>query len=166
MGCDSKVQSPLPSLALRASGAAAKPLPPDRFYHATLLGLSIGVLLLSFVLAIRNRTQVVLPLAGIPLPELCTMRRFIGLPCPGCGLTRCFISLAHGEVRGAWSYNPAGFLLFAMIALQIPYRAIQLYRISRQQAEIQLPLVGPILFGVLGIALVAQWSLRLAGVSF
>jgi hypothetical protein len=123
-------------------------------------------MLFSLLLSIRGSTQVLLPLVQVPLPELCTMRRFTGLSCPGCGLTRSFISLAHGDMASAWSYNPAGLLLFALVAIQIPFRTYQLWRIRRGQRELALPFVAQIVFAVLGCALLAQWTLRLAGISF
>jgi hypothetical protein len=144
----------------------AAPSRPDTLYHIVLLALSACIVLLSVLLSIRGSTQVVLPLVQVPLPELCTFRRFVGLDCPGCGLTRSFISLAHGEVAAAWSYNPAGLLLFAIVVVQIPFRVYQLWRIRRGQRELSLPLAAQIIFAVLGIALVAQWSLRLAGIGF
>jgi hypothetical protein len=42
------------------------------------------------------------------------------MDCPGCGLTRCFIHLAHGRVASAWLVNPVGILLFIYVGLQIP----------------------------------------------
>src|SRR5262249_47049977 len=101
---------------------------PDRLYHIILLALSSGVLLAAAILSIRDRSQVVLPGLQLPIPELCTMRRLVGIDCPGCGLTRCFISLAHGDLAAAWSYNPAGLWLFLIMAFQIPFRSYQLWR--------------------------------------
>ena len=100
------------------------------------------------------------------LAELCAARRLLGLSCPGCGLTRSFISLAHGDLATAWSYNPAGLWLFAIIALQIPFRSIQLFRIRHKQAEISIPWAAQFVLLILAIALLSQWTLRLAGVSF
>lgn len=148
------------------SQAPLRATPPDRLYHAVLLVLCASVLALAFVLSIRDHSQVLIPIINLPLPELCTMRRFLGLDCPGCGLTRCFISLAHGDLASAWSYNPAGLWLFAIIALQIPFRTYQLWRIRNHRPELSLPLAVPILFATLAIALFTQWALRLAGIAF
>jgi hypothetical protein len=140
--------------------------PPDRFYHIILLALSASVLLLAVVLSIRDHSQVILPVLQLPLPELCTMRRMLGIDCPGCGLTRCFIALAHGDVTAAWSYNPAGLWLFLVMAFQVPFRIYQLWRLSRGQRELLLPWTLQITLAILAIALLTQWSLRLAGVAF
>jgi hypothetical protein len=139
---------------------------PDPLYHIILLAICSGVLLLALLLSIRDRTAVVVPLIGLPLPELCVTRRYTGVACPGCGMTRCFISLARGDVAGAWSYNPAGLLLFAIVAWQVPFRAVQLWRIRRNLPELQMGLVVPILFVVLGVAMIGQWALRLMGIPF
>jgi Protein of unknown function (DUF2752) len=37
----------------------------------------------------------------------CTVRRFTGLHCPGCGGTRCAMSLLDGDLAGALSMNAA-----------------------------------------------------------
>lgn len=41
----------------------------------------------------------------------CLFKRFSGLPCPGCGLTRAFWHLAHGDVAGAFFYHPLFWLV-------------------------------------------------------
>jgi uncharacterized protein DUF2752 len=145
---------------------AALSIRPDPLYHVILLSLSVIVLLLAFIFSIRGQTQVVVPLARLPLPELCMMRRMTGLDCPGCGMTRCFIALAHGDVASAWSYNPAGLWLFAIVVFQVPFRLVQLGRIRRRQPEIVLSGVTQIVLGTFAAALLAQWALRLGGVQF
>ena len=111
--------------------------PPDRKFHMVWLCLSAGVVLLSMLMEVRNSQQVTIPFTQIPLPELCSFRRLTGMDCAGCGMTRCFISLGHGDVPGAWNYNPAGILLYGIVLFQIPFRAWQLWRIRRGQPEVQ-----------------------------
>jgi hypothetical protein len=109
---------------------------------------------------------VLLPILNAPLPELCTFRRLMGMGCPGCGLTRCFISLAHGDVRAAWSYNPAGLVLFALFVVQIPYRGLQLWRIRRGIAELRPLRLAQWALGLVAVMMFAQWIVRLCGVPF
>ncbi len=44
---------------------------------------------------------------------LCLFRRLTEIPCGGCGLTRAFVQLGHGEVAAAIALNPIAPLLFA-----------------------------------------------------
>jgi Protein of unknown function (DUF2752) len=48
--------------------------------------------------------------AGLPL---CLFRELLGLPCPGCGMTRALHALAHGEVAAALRYHPLAPLVVA-----------------------------------------------------
>lgn len=152
---------------MNATTPVAAPAPrPDAWYHFVLLTLCGGILFLSVVLTVQHGTQVVIPFVGQPLPELCFLRRYLALDCPGCGLTRCFISLGHGDVPAAWSYNPAGLLLFAVIAFQIPFRAIQLWRIRAGRAELETGYLAAAVWGAFATLLFAQWGLRLVGLTF
>ena len=54
------------------------------------------------------------PRTGLGLP-LCMFRQLTGLPCPGCGLTRSLIVLAHGDLATAARMHPAGFPLFLLL---------------------------------------------------
>jgi len=125
--------------------------------------LSGGVLVLAAVLSVSGGTQVLLPIVDLPLPELCTLRRFTGINCPGCGLTRSFIALAHGDVRSAWIFNPAGVFWFAAIAFQVPYRSYQLWRIRRGLDELSFPRGAPFALLVLAVATLSQWAARMIG---
>jgi hypothetical protein len=46
---------------------------------------------------------------------ICPLRRFAGLPCPGCGMTRAFAHLAKGEWSAAVRDHPLAPLLAAEI---------------------------------------------------
>jgi len=61
----------------------------------------------------------------IELPDTCMSRRLLGISCPGCGLTRSFVAIARGDLRGALAYNPMGPVVFLLVVLQIPYRVIE-----------------------------------------
>ena len=137
--------------------------PQDATFHWVLLGISAGVLLLAFVLNTRE-TTVVVPFLNRPLPELCTLRRLTGLSCPGCGLTRCFIALAHGDLAAAWQLNPAGIWLFAIVTAQLPWRSYQLWRLAHGQRELSFIGTGQLACGFFVALLLVQWLLRLSGV--
>jgi len=48
---------------------------------------------------------------------VCALRRFTGLPCPGCGMTRALAHLAKGEWSAALRDHPLAPLLAAELAL-------------------------------------------------
>jgi hypothetical protein len=55
------------------------------------------------------------------LPSICLFYHLTGLPCPGCGLTRSFVSLGHGHLLEALHWHPLGpaiFLLFGLLWLR------------------------------------------------
>jgi len=140
--------------------------PPDRKFHLVWLCLAGSVVLLSMAMQIRNSQEVNVPFTQIPLPELCSFRRFTGMDCAGCGMTRCFISLGHGDLPGAWKYNPAGILLYAIVLFQIPFRGWQLWRIQHRLPEIHL---GQFAYGamiVFAVLMVAQWGIKQAALFF
>jgi hypothetical protein len=137
----------------------------DKVYHSLVLALALGMLVAARMLSIRGDSGVVLPWIGWPLPQLCAMQRTLGMSCPGCGLTRCFIALAHGDWRSAWHYNPAGLLLFALVVFQIPWQAAQLWRIRRGLPELWPGRVAAAVFGVFVLLLFGQWILRVGGIA-
>jgi hypothetical protein len=127
--------------------------------------LSAAVLVAAASLSVRGASEVELPLLGQVLPAMCHWKRLTGLDCPGCGLTRCFIALAHGDIAAAWRFNPAGILLFAMVAGQIPYRGLQLWRLARGRDELAPGRLVGVFIAVLVGLLLLQWVWKLAGVA-
>ncbi len=48
-------------------------------------------------------------------PVICPFRLATGLPCPGCGLTRSWVYLAHGQWSDGFLANPFGVVLLALL---------------------------------------------------
>jgi len=140
--------------------------PQDSRIHWLMLAACGGTLLLASTMSIRESRQVLLPVVQVPLPELCTMRRTTGVACPGCGMTRSFVSLAHGQLAAAWSYHPAGPLLFVLVAFQLPWRTAQLWRIRHGMPELMIAWAIPVVLIPLLILIVGQWAARAMGVQF
>lgn len=130
-------------------------------FHWALLLLCAVVVTLAATMSVHQAKQVFLPGTTIPVPELCYFRRGIGLDCPGCGLTRSFISLAHGQFLLACRYNVAGVLFFPVVAFQIPYRAAQLLRTYRGLPTWDLTAIAPSLFTGLFIVMLVQWVAKI-----
>jgi hypothetical protein len=38
--------------------------------------------------------------------DLCLFRRILGIPCPGCGMTRAYLSLLRLDITSAFFYHP------------------------------------------------------------
>ncbi|MEZ4321387.1 MAG: DUF2752 domain-containing protein [Myxococcota bacterium] len=85
-----------------------------------------GIVLLS---ALLTPSSEVVSLFGWDVPMMCGFRRLTGMGCPGCGLTRSFAFMAHGNVLQAFQMNWIGPVLFVGFATQPPYRA---YVIARE----------------------------------
>lgn len=56
----------------------------------------------------------------LPTRSSCIFKNLFLIDCPGCGLTRAFLSIPRGEFRAAFAYNAAAlplylFFAFAMI---------------------------------------------------
>lgn len=58
----------------------------------------------------------------IHLPHFCLMRRFFGVPCPGCGILHSITELLQLHVTRAWHCNPAGIAVAGMFTLQLVAR--------------------------------------------
>ncbi|HWM92562.1 MAG TPA: DUF2752 domain-containing protein [Thermoanaerobaculia bacterium] len=56
------------------------------------------------------------PAAG-PESSICFTRRFLGIPCPGCGMTRAFAHLAKGDWAAALAAHPLSPVLAAEFLL-------------------------------------------------
>jgi len=140
---------------------AWRPTTSQTALHWTFLALGFLVVAASFLLEIRDHEHVALPGTDVTLPGTCTFRELTGMPCPGCGLTRSFISVVHGRCADAWEYNPAGFLFFAIVVFQIPYRIYQLVRIRRGRGQHYFVWIDAWVLTLLIISLLAQWIYRL-----
>lgn len=101
--------------------------------HVEVLGVSCCVALLAFALQVLPDQQHVAlrGLARYPLPHVCASRTWLGMKCPGCGLTRSIIHFAHGDWRASLRTHRLGAALATFIACQIPYRVLALRRRDR-----------------------------------
>jgi len=112
--------------------APDRPRGPSPRRHREMLVIACLVVVAAFALRVRPHEQVGPEgLPGVVLPPLCLSRQWFGVPCPGCGLTRSFIHLAHGDWRSSWACHRLGWLLAGLVVLQIPYRIHGLRRPDR-----------------------------------
>ena len=98
--------------------------------HRSVLCLTSLIVVAAFVLQVAPDRETV-HLRGVSqasLPNLCFYRKYTGIPCPGCGLTRSFIYLAEGNLSASWSAHRLGWLIAGLFLVQVPYRAVELLR--------------------------------------
>ena len=124
------------------------------------LVISAVVIILTLIFRVREDREVYVGgLEDYPLPPLCMSYALFGVKCPGCGLTRSLIYLAHGDWAGSWRMHRLGILFGAVILVQIPYRLWSLRHGGRPSFGVWLPTC----FGyVLIWLLMANWVFDLA----
>jgi len=89
-------------------------------------GIAIPLLAVSMIVLEEERVAI-RGLSQHPLPQICISRRFLGINCPGCGLTRSIIFLMQGQFSTAFRLHPLGWLVLLLILFQVPYRIICLH---------------------------------------
>lgn len=94
------------------------------------------------------------PSATAWVPQ-CLFRRITGLECPGCGAQRMIHALLHGDIAGAWGYNP--FLLLC-VPLMLFMVWLETQRCRRPALYARFYSV-PLIVG-LGVAVVAWFLVR------
>jgi hypothetical protein len=56
------------------------------------------------------------------VPHFCLMKKVLGIPCPGCGISHSVISVFHLDPAMAWRANPAGIGVAALFSFQLGAR--------------------------------------------
>src|SRR4051794_15135915 len=85
-----------------------------RQFNVEVLVIACVVIVLAFVLQVQEDGERV-AVGGSPsavVPPTCLSYAWFGVRCPGCGLTRSFIQLAHGDPLSSFRYHRLGWLVF------------------------------------------------------
>ena len=70
------------------------------------------VVVLAFALDVRSDLRVVFRgFPSYPVPETCFAKTWLGIRCPGCGLTRSIIYLAQGDWEASLGMHRLGWLM-------------------------------------------------------
>ncbi len=113
--------TPTPEALARRARARAREQQAD----LVLLIGSVAVVVLSAVL---TPSDSVLSLFGWELPGLCLWKNMTGMDCMGCGLTRSFTWMGHGDVVSAFERHKVGPFLYLVVLVQVPIRGHRLVR--------------------------------------
>ncbi|MBN1336410.1 MAG: DUF2752 domain-containing protein [Deltaproteobacteria bacterium] len=104
--------------------------------HPDPLSVSELVLLAGF-LALLGASVILGPgedsvrILGVRIPSFCLFYNLTGLHCPGCGLTRSFVFMGHGQVLDAFRIHPLGPILYLVVLEQAGVRSWQSIRALR-----------------------------------
>lgn len=101
---------------------------PELVFRASVLLVAVAAIFLSFVMTIEDNQEVYLPFTSRPMPEVCGSRILLGVDCPGCGMSRAFISISSLEIGKALTFNSASLIVYLFVAIQIPWQAMQIFR--------------------------------------
>jgi hypothetical protein len=56
------------------------------------------------------------------------LQRVLGIPCPGCGISRSLLAAAHFHFSSAWNFNPAGIPIWFFLLFEIGARTLIAWR--------------------------------------
>ena len=62
------------------------------------------------------------------LPVLCIYKRFFGIECWGCGMTRAIISVANGNFKNAIEYNWRVLIVFPLLLYIYFFNIYKVYK--------------------------------------
>jgi hypothetical protein len=125
---------------------------PDRRIHWNVLLSHIVLLTLGLWI-----TQ--LPRLLTQLPHLCLFQAILGIPCPGCGVTRSALAFITGDLRLAFAENPAGPAVVVAVLCQIPLRVLALARGNWGSTAV---MISRTLTVAVLAALIVVWLFRIA----
>jgi hypothetical protein len=97
---------------------------------------------------------------------LCPMASTLGVPCPGCGLTRATLALLRGDFSSSWHLHPLAWLLTPLFVGFMAGAAFDLVRDPGQPRRARIPwnhrAVSAVATAILIVTL-GVWFARFAG---
>jgi hypothetical protein len=100
--------------------------------------------------------------ADLPGLVLCPFRALTGLPCPGCGMTRAFCSLGHGDLSGAFGYNALAPFVFAAALLLWAHSLVTILKLDSARAALERLKPTQRAAGLLLAVTLVWWVVRLS----
>ena len=100
--------------------------------------------------------------SDLPGVVLCPFRALTGLPCPGCGMTRAFCSMGHGEFARAFGYNALAPFVFAGALLLWAHSLASALRLDGVSAALERLLPSSRAALAMLAVVLAWWAVRLS----
>lgn len=100
--------------------------------------------------------------SDLPGVVLCPFRALTGLPCAGCGMTRAFCSLGHGDLAGAFGYNALSPFVFAAALLLWAHALATVLKLERPRAALERLKPTQRVAGVMLAVTFVWWAVRLS----
>ena len=72
---------------------------------------------------------------------LCPFKNIFGLPCPGCGMTRAFLSVLHLDVKSAFHFHPLFWLVPLIFLVVLGRKRVPLFAKLTRQRELTASLL-------------------------
>jgi hypothetical protein len=117
---------------------------PERSHHHLSILIST-LLVLLFVPIIPH------------VPHFCLMKKLLGIPCPGCGISHSLMAAFRFDLAKAWVFNPAGITVALLFCYQIVARPIA---IALPQAAAAVSSISRYGSNFTVVLLVLVWSYR------
>jgi len=99
----------------------------DRFGMDPEKSIHLNVLLSSLILVNIAAFSKHLTYVLTYFQNVCVFKVMLGIPCPGCGVTRSILAFSTGNVAQAFAYNLAGPILLGTFVFQIPLRLMAIF---------------------------------------
>lgn len=91
---------------------------------------------------------------------LCVVKMFVGIDCPGCGLTRSIAFLTHGQIRKSVDFHPLGIIIALWLLYMFIREAINAVFKKSLKPLLSQKARDTILFGFIA-AIITQWLIKL-----
>ena len=116
--------------------------------------LPVAIVTVVLVTSIATEAPAQLPF------RICLFRNIARIPCPGCGMTRGFVAMGHGQIGDAWRSNPLSPAAFVGAWAYLLY--FSFCRLWPALRRMHLPnRVNHAIYGVLLAAVVGSWTVSL-----
>jgi hypothetical protein len=94
---------------------------------------------------------------------VCPMRVGIGIPCPGCGLTRATVAMARLDFHGMLHFHPLAPILTPLVVWSFAKPVLLALGWIKQAWVDRIPRPPQFIWVALGVAMIGLWMARLFG---